>query len=120
MNQKRIARYAMFGSLYFSQGTVFAYFTSLNALYFLSKGLSMADVGVFGAIALIPFVIKIFLGMLSDQVNLLNLGHRKPYILLGLLIQTLCLGIAPFIDPAVHYWGFVSLDAQCLHDLQLL
>lgn len=109
MNQKRIARYAMFGSLYFSQGTVFAYFTSLNALYFLSKGLSMADVGVFGAIALIPFVIKIFLGMLSDQVNLLNLGHRKPYILLGLLIQTLCLGIAPFIDPAVHYWGFVTL-----------
>ena len=109
MNQKRTARYAMFGSLYFSQGTVFAYFTSLNALYFLSKGLSMGDVGVFGAIALIPFVIKIFLGMLSDRVNLLNLGHRKPYILLGLLIQTLCLGVAPFIDPAAHYWGFVAL-----------
>ncbi len=109
MNQKSTARYAMFGSLYFSQGTVFAYFTSLNALYFLSKGLSMGDVGVFGAIALIPFVIKIFLGMLSDRVNLLNLGHRKPYILLGLLVQTLCLGVAPFIDPAVHYWGFVAL-----------
>ena len=109
MNQKKSVRYAMFGSLYFSQGTVFAYFTSLNALYFLSKGLSMGDVGVFGAIALIPFVIKIFLGMLSDRVNLFNLGHRKPYILFGLLVQIICLGLAPFIDPAIHYWGFVTL-----------
>ena len=109
MLKNKTARYAMFGSLYFSQGTVFSYFTSLNALYFLSKGLSMADVGVFGAIALIPFVIKIFLGMLSDKVNLLGFGHRKPYILLGLLIQTICLFIAPFIDPATSYWGFVGL-----------
>jgi len=109
MQQSKTARYAMFGSLYFSQGTVFAYFTSLNALYFLSKGLSMGDVGIFGAIALIPFVIKIFLGMLSDRVNLLGLGHRKPYILLGLLIQTVCLALAPFIDPAASYWGFVAL-----------
>ena len=109
MQKSKTARYAMFGSLYFSQGTVFAYFTSLNALYFLSKGLSMGDVGIFGAIALIPFVIKIFLGMLSDRVNLLGLGHRKPYILLGLLIQTVCLALAPFIDPAASYWGFVAL-----------
>lgn len=107
--QSKTARYAMFGSLYFSQGTVFSYFTSLNALYFLSKGLSMGDVGVFGAIALIPFVIKIFLGLLSDRVNLFGLGHRKPYILLGLLVQASCLFIAPFIDPAANYWGFVIL-----------
>jgi MFS transporter, PAT family, beta-lactamase induction signal transducer AmpG len=109
MLERPTIRYAMFGSLYFSQGTVFAYFTSLNALYFLSKGLSMGDVGVFGAIALIPFVIKIFLGMLSDRVNFFGLGHRKPYILLGLLIQALCLAGAPFIDPAKSYWGFVAL-----------
>ena len=109
MLESKTARYAMFGSLYFSQGTVFAYFTSLNALYFLSKGLTMGDVGIFGAIALIPFVIKIFLGMLSDRVNLLGLGHRKPYILLGLLVQTICLAIAPFIDPATSYWAFVAL-----------
>jgi len=109
MLKSNTARYAMFGSLYFSQGTVFSYFTSLNALYFLSRGLSMADVGIFGAIALIPFVIKIFLGMLSDRVNLFGMGHRKPYIILGLLIQALCLAIVPFIDPADDYWLFVAL-----------
>ena len=108
MLSHKTARYTMFSSLYFSQGTVFAYFTSLNALYFLSKGLSMADVGIFGAIALIPFVIKIFLGMLSDRVNLFGLGHRKPYILIGLVIQALCLVLAPFIDLAGSYWFFVA------------
>ena len=108
MLTNKTARYTMFSSLYFSQGTVFAYFTSLNALYFLSKGLNMADVGIFGAIALIPFVIKIFLGMLSDRVNLFGLGHRKPYILIGLVIQALCLVLAPFIDLAESYWVFVA------------
>ena len=109
MHTSKTVRYAMFGLLYFAQGTILAYFTALNALYFLSKGLSMTDVSIFATIALIPFVIKIFLGMLSDRVNLLGMGHRKPYILLGLLVQTLCLILAPWIDPAKHYWGFVVL-----------
>ncbi|MBN1179201.1 MAG: MFS transporter [Anaerolineae bacterium] len=109
MSENRALRYTMFGLLYFSQGTVLSYFTALNGLYFLSRGLTMTDVGVFGFIALIPFVIKIFLGMLSDRVNLLGLGHRKPYILLGLGVQVACLIAAPFIDPAAHYWGFVAL-----------
>lgn len=109
MLKSKTARYTMFGTLYFSQGTVFSYFTSLNALYFLSKGLSMADVGIFGAIALIPFVLKVFLGMLSDRVNLFGMGHRKPYIIIGLLIQALCLVFVPFIDPADDYWLFVAI-----------
>ncbi len=106
--QKRLS-YLMFGLLYFAQGTVLSYFTALNAIYFLSKGLTMGDVGIFASIALIPFVIKIFLGMLSDKVNLFGMGYRKPYILIGLVIQALCLIAAPFIDPAGAYWGFVAL-----------
>jgi PAT family beta-lactamase induction signal transducer AmpG len=109
MNVKNFSRYAMFGSLYFSQGTILSYFTALNALYFLDRGLTMTDVGIFASIALIPFVIKIFFGMLSDRVNLFGLGHRKPYILFGLLVQFICLIFVPFIDPATHYWGFVSI-----------
>ena len=105
----RALRYTMFGLLYFTQGTILSYFTALNGLYFLSRGLSMTDLGIFSTIALIPFVIKVFLGMLSDRVNLLGMGHRKPYILLGLAVQTLCLVAVPFIDPGAAYWGFVAL-----------
>jgi PAT family beta-lactamase induction signal transducer AmpG len=109
MKRDRVRRYTMFALLYFSQGTILSYFTALNALYLLDHGLDMTQVGVFAAIALVPFVIKVLLGMLSDNVNLLGLGHRRPYILLGLLVQTLCLVAVPFIDPAAYYWGFVAL-----------
>ena len=109
MNLTKALRYTMFGRLYFAQGTILSYFTALNALYFLSRGLSMTDVGIFASIALIPFVIKIFLGMLSDRVNLFGLGHRKPYILIGLEVQALCLLIVPLLIPAEHYWVFVAL-----------
>lgn len=109
MHTRKAFRYTMFGLLYFSQGTILSYFTALNALYFLSRGLSMTDVGIFASIALVPFVIKIFLGMLSDRVNLFGQGHRKPYILIGLIVQVACLVVVPFVDPAEYYWGFVAI-----------
>jgi PAT family beta-lactamase induction signal transducer AmpG len=70
---------------------------------------------------MIPFVLKIFLGMLSDRVNFLKLGHRKPYILIGLVIQSLCLVIVPMIDPGKQYWlyaalAFTLMSGQALYD----
>jgi PAT family beta-lactamase induction signal transducer AmpG len=98
----------MFGALYFTQGTVLAYFLSVNALYFLENGLSGLDLGIFGTIAMIPFVIKILYGMVSDRFSLFGMGHRKPYILIGLLVQILCLIAVPFINLSTQYWLFVG------------
>ncbi len=109
MYPNKLTRNLLFASLYFTQGTILGYFASLNALYLISRGLSMTDVGIFGAIALIPFVIKIFLGMWSDRVNLFGRGHRVPYILIGLAVQLVCLLLVPAINPSTHYWGFVAL-----------
>jgi PAT family beta-lactamase induction signal transducer AmpG len=99
----------MFALLYFTQGTILGYFASLNALYMLENGLDMADVGIFSTIALIPFVIKILFGMLSDRYNLLGFGHRKPYILIGLLVQFACLIAVANINPGKSYWFFVGM-----------
>lgn len=109
MKLSKPLRYALFGLLYFTQGTILSYFTALNALYLLERGLTMTNVGIFSSIALIPFIIKILFGLLSDRVSPFGLGHRKPYIFLGLAIQFICLLIAPFIDPKSAYWGFVAL-----------
>ncbi|HNY83839.1 MAG TPA: MFS transporter [Anaerolineaceae bacterium] len=109
MYPNKLTRNLLFASLYFTQGTILGYFASLNALYLISRGLTMTDVGVFGAIALIPFIIKIFLGMLSDRVNLFGRGHRAPYILIGLAVQLACLLAVPAINPKTNYWGFVAL-----------
>jgi PAT family beta-lactamase induction signal transducer AmpG len=102
-------RYLMFALLYFAQGAILSYFTALNALYLLSFNLSMAQVGLFSAIALIPFVLKIFLGIISDRHSLLGRGHRVPYIVIGLLTQAICLLIAPFINPGTHFGLFAGL-----------
>ncbi len=111
MPKSKALRYLLFALLYFTQGTILSYFTALNALYFLSQGLTMTSVGIFSAIALLPFILKIFLGMLSDHVNLFGMGHRKPYILIGLAVQLACLIVVPFIDlkTGPGYWSFVLL-----------
>jgi PAT family beta-lactamase induction signal transducer AmpG len=111
----------MFGLLYFAQGAILSYFTALNALYLLSFDLTMSQVGIFSAIALTPFVLKIFLGMLSDRVSLLGKGHRKPYIILGLLVQAGCLFIVPFVHPGNSFEllaavAFVLMTGMALYD----
>ncbi|MCD6474973.1 MAG: MFS transporter [Anaerolineaceae bacterium] len=106
--KSKIFKYTMFGLLYFSQGTILSYFTALNALYLLENGLSMSDVGILGTIAMIPFILKIFLGFLSDKVNLFGKGHRKPYILIGLFIQILFLLIVPGINPRTNFPLFIA------------
>lgn len=71
-------RYLMFALLYFAQGSIMAFFTALNALYLQSFGLDMSRIGLIGTIALIPFVIKIFFGMLSDKKICLGLVIASP------------------------------------------
>ncbi len=113
MPRKNIFRYLTFGSLYFTQGTILGFFAALNALYLLDNGLQMTDVGIFGSIALIPFILKIGLGIISDRVDLFGMGHRKPYIYIGLAVQFACLLTAPFINPGDFFWGYVAL-AFCM------
>ncbi|MBN2547944.1 MAG: MFS transporter [Anaerolineales bacterium] len=107
--QPKSLRFSLFGLLYFTQGTILGYFAALNALYLLSNGLDMADVGIFASIALIPFVIKILFGMLSDRYNFFGWGHRKPYIAIGLAVQFVCLLLVTSVNPGQQYWTFVAL-----------
>lgn len=117
----KLARYTMFGMLYFVQGTILSYFTALNPIYLRSFRLSMTEIGIIGTIGMIPFVIKIFFGMLSDRFNLLRLGHRKPYILIGLLIQISGLIAIPSIDPSASFGlfalcAFLIMTGMALYD----
>jgi MFS transporter, PAT family, beta-lactamase induction signal transducer AmpG len=107
--QSKVMRFSFFAMIYFAEGIVLGYFASLNALYLLNNGIDMAKIGIFSSIALIPFVLKIFFGMLSDRFNFFGLGHRKPYIAMGLIVQFVCLLIVARINPGENYWGFVGI-----------
>ena len=100
-------RLGLFTSLYFAQGMLMSYFLTFNILYLRENGYSPSEVGIFQAILAIPFVLKIFLGMLSDGVNLFGLGHRKPFIAIGLLGQILTMAVAPNLSLTENFSFFV-------------
>jgi PAT family beta-lactamase induction signal transducer AmpG len=100
-------RLALFGAVYFVEGAVLTYFSTFNILYLRTFNLSFTRIGVVGGITLIPFVLKVFIGLLSDRVNLVGLGHRKPYIVLGLVLQSAAFLVFPLIDPAGQFPLFV-------------
>jgi PAT family beta-lactamase induction signal transducer AmpG len=121
MKSSRSFRFALFALIYFAEGVILSYFTALNGIYLLSFDVSMTQVGLIGLIALIPFVLKIFLGLISDRFNLFHLGHRKPYILIGLLTQFLCLLLVPYIHPGRQFalfafLAFLLMAGQALYD----
>lgn len=109
MNLSRTLRYLLFGSLYAAQGAVMSHFLTFNILYLGEAGYGPEDIGIFQAILVVPFILKIFLGMLSDGVNLLGLGHRKPYILIGLLTQATIILVAPYIPVAEGLGTYAAL-----------
>lgn len=81
----------------------------------------MAKIGIIGTIGIIPFVLTIFIGILSDKVNFFGLGFRKPYIILGLVIQAACLLAVPLLDPGRNFMmyailAFVMMMGMALYD----
>jgi MFS family permease len=105
----RLRRLALFGAVYFVQGAVLTYFSTFNVIYLRTFDMSFTAIGIVGGITLIPFVLKIFIGLLSDRFNPLGLGHRKPYIVLGLLLQTAAFTAFPTISPPDQFPLFVFL-----------
>ncbi len=117
----KVFRYTTFGFLYFIQGAILSYFTGFNGIYLISFGVDMKGVGLIGLIGMMPFVLKIFLGILSDRVNLFGWGKRKPYILIGVVLQILALIVVPFVNPGHQFTayallGFVMMSGMALYD----
>ncbi|MFZ5809525.1 MAG: MFS transporter [Chloroflexota bacterium] len=104
----RLLRLSLFAAVYFLEGAVLTYFSAFNVLYLRSFDLSFSLIGIVGGITLLPFILKIFIGLLSDRVNLLRLGHRKPYILLGLILQTLAFVLIPQVNPSAQFSLFLT------------
>ena len=114
-------RFILFGTLYFIQGAILSYFTGFNGIYLISFGVPMSGVGLIGLIGMLPFVLKIFLGILSDRVNLAGWGFRKPYILLGVAVQAAMLVLVPLVNPGEQFalyalLGFLLMTGMALYD----
>ena len=79
----------LFASLYALQGVVVAYFFNFNQLYMMAGGVTRGRCRRCAEPGPCPFILKFLGGPLSDRFNLLGFGHRKPYIVIGLVVQSL-------------------------------
>ena len=110
---------ALFASLYAVQGVVVAYFFNFNQIFMHAAGVSVETTADVQSLALVPFILKFLGGPLSDRVNLLGFGHRKPYIVLGLILQTLGLIGLVLVDPGRHLTAFTLLAVGTVTGLAL-
>jgi MFS transporter, PAT family, beta-lactamase induction signal transducer AmpG len=91
---------ALFASLYALQGVTVAYLLNYNKKYMIDAGVDARTVALVQSAVLMTLVFKFLLGPLSDRVNLFGLGHRRPYIVLGLLLQSVGLVGLSLIHPS--------------------
>lgn len=101
----------LFASLYAVQGVVVAYITNFNTNYMTGRGVPLSAAATAETIALLPMVFKFLVGPLSDRFNLLGLGHRIPYIVFGVLLQSAGLVGLSTIHPEANLaaYGLMAL-----------
>lgn len=109
----RVSRWylVLFSMLYALQGVVVAYFFNFNQGYMRAAQppVPVEQIGWVQTLATVPLILKFLGGPLSDSVNLLGLGHRKPYILLGLIVQSLGLVGLTWVDPGTQLGLFTAV-----------
>jgi PAT family beta-lactamase induction signal transducer AmpG len=99
-------RLTMFAALYVVQGIGLAYFRNFQKPYLDGLGISPDAIGLLTLILQLPFVLKIFIGMVSDRVCLFGMGHRKPYIILGLVMAAATFALAGLAMPDANFTLF--------------
>ncbi len=92
-----------FGLLYFIQGAALAYIINFQKPYLAGSGVSKEAIGLFTSLLLIPFIIKILLGYISDRYPIGKWGARKPYMVLGLFIFTLSFLAMAQVNPGDNF-----------------
>lgn len=102
-------RLVTFASLYVVQGVGLAYFRNFQKPYLDGMGVHPDAIGLLTLILQLPFVLKVFIGIVSDKVSLFGWGHRKPYIVIGLLLAAVTFTAAGLIQPNRHLLAFSFL-----------
>lgn len=97
-----------FAVLYFVQGAALAYIVNFQKPFLASQGISKESLGLFTSLLLVPFILKVFLGALSDRVPILG-GSRKPYMVMGLSLFALCYFSLAWIDPKSSFFLFACV-----------
>jgi len=99
-------KYILFGSLYFSEGLIFALSTVIIIMYFTELNISISTATIVAGIAASPFILKFIFGPITDYF--IKYG-RKLFVIAGGLIGSICIFPLAFINPKVDLIPFTML-----------
>ena len=90
LTHSRNGRMLLFGSLYFAQGAIATYVLVFNNLYLRAFGAAAWQLSLLNGLLVVPFVLKIGIGLLSDKFKLrlpfFFILYRLPNISLWVLL----------------------------------
>jgi PAT family beta-lactamase induction signal transducer AmpG len=120
-DQPRVPRVylTLFASIYALQGVTVAYFLNFNKQYMIDAGVDPRVVARVQSAALMPLAFKFLLGPLSDRFSPFGLGHRRPYIVLGLLVHSAALVGLSLVHPARHLGPYAAMAVLAVVGLAL-
>ncbi len=98
-----------FSMLYFVQGAALAYIVNFQKPYLAANGVSKEALGLFTGLLLIPFIVKVGLGYVSDRFPVGRWGSRKPYMVIGLTLFASAFFATSFVDPGKNFFAYASL-----------
>ncbi len=99
-------KYPLFGSLYFSQGIIYALAILIVPIYFVEKNISMELTTAIIGILFFPWIAKFIFGGIADYFQ--KFGRKKIALIGGVIaaISFMCLSL---VDPSVFFLPFVAI-----------
>jgi len=101
-----LLKYVLFGTLYFSEGLIFALTTVIIVLYFTEKDISITTTTLVGGIVSVPWMLKFIFG---PTIDFFGKYGRKIFIIIGGIIGAISVLITSFIDPKTSIIPFTLL-----------
>src|SRR5262245_14544703 len=90
-------KFGLLGSLYFSQGLPFGFFTQVLPILLRKQGFSLTDIGLLSSLIAVPWMLKFLWAPAVDRYWLSSSGRRRSWILPLQLFTALTLaGLAVF------------------------
>lgn len=100
MNRATSTKMGLLGSLYFSQGLPFGFFTQALPVLLRKQGFSLGEIGLASLLAM-PWALKFLWAPVVDRHSVARIGHRKSWIVplqlssVGILVALAASSSAP-------------------------
>lgn len=107
----------LFALLYFVQGGAISYFSLFQKPYLHRSGVPTESIALISSLLILPFILKVGFGLLSDRMPYGRWGKRKPLMAAGLALACLAFFLCGLFSPAkqlLFYSLAVVLASFCV------